>query len=165
MAKLYELAQSYQQLAAQLEEYDLDAPTLLDTLESSNELMSIEEKAGNIVRMVKNIEADIPSLESEIKRLTDKKKAIENRAKSIKTYLQGCMEAAGLEKIKVDTFTVALQNGKESVSIIEQSAIPKKFFKTKIEQSIDKLAIYETLKAGKEVAGCKLEPSKSLRIR
>lgn len=166
MSKLYELADQYRKLAATLEEYDLEPATLLDTLDSSNELMAIEEKAANIVRMTKNWESDLPGLDAEIKRLTERKKAIENRVKSVKTYLQGCMESAGLEKIKVDTFNISLQNNPPSLNVVDLNAIPAEFITVIPEQhQPDKARIKAALKEGREVPGVTLEVGKSLRIR
>lgn len=166
MAKLYELAQSYRLLAEQLEDNDFDQETILATLEGSDELMSIEEKAGNIVRMVKNWESDIPGLDSEIKRLQARKKAIENRVTSIKTYLQGSMEAAGIDKLKIDTFTIALQNNPPAVIVHDLTQIPAEFMTIIPEQHVpDKTRIKAAIKDGNEVPGVTLQQGKGLRIR
>lgn len=166
MAKLYDLADDYRSLVAQVEEYDLEPQCLLDTLEGSTQLMSIEEKAGNIVRMAKNWESDIPGLDAEIKRLTDRKKAIENRVKGIKDYLKSGMEFAGIDKIKIDTFTISLQNNPASLVIGEGAIIPTEFITIIPEQlQPNKAMIKEALKNGRELPGVSLEVGRSLRIR
>ncbi|EPV6683415.1 siphovirus Gp157 family protein, partial [Listeria monocytogenes] len=52
--KLYELTQAYNQVLEMAEE--LDTETLQDTLDSIRE--PIEEKAENIIKMVKSIDAE-----------------------------------------------------------------------------------------------------------
>jgi hypothetical protein len=116
--------------------------------------------------MVKNWEADIPGLDSEIKRLSARKKAIENRVTSIKMYLQGSMEAAGLEKIKIDTFTIALQNNPPTLIVHNLNEIPAEFITIIPEQhQPDKTAIKAAIKEGRKVPGVTLQQGKGLRIR
>ena len=166
MPKLYDLAKSYRNLVAEVEEYDLEPQTLLDTLEASGEMVSIEEKVENIVKMVKNWEGDIPGLDAEIKRLTDRKKAAENRIKSIKTYLQGCMEAAELDKLTVGTFKIALQNNPASLMIHTPEHIPASYMTIVPEQHIpDKAALKKAMKDGLKIEGLELVQGRSLRIR
>lgn len=166
MTKLYELADNYRSLVAQVEEYDLSPQTLLDTLEGSSQLMSIEEKAGNIVRMAKNWESEVLVFDTEIKRLTERKKAIENRVKGIKDYLKSGMEFAGIDKIKVDTFAISLQNNPASLVIGEGAIIPTEFITIIPEQfQPNKAMIKEALKNGREFYGVSLEVGRSLRIR
>lgn len=166
MSKLYELAKDYSQLVAEVEEYDLDPDTLLDTLNGSSEMIAIEEKAENIVKMIKNFEADLPGIDAEIKRLTDRKKAIETRTKSVKTYLQGCMEIANIEKLNIGTFKVSLQNNPAALTIHSTEKIPAEFMTIVPEQHIpDKSAIKKAMKDGLEIEGLELTQGRSLRIR
>lgn len=163
MSKLYELSGSVKQLYDQLEEMDLDQQTIIDTIEGSQELMNFEQKAAAVVRMMKNWEADTVAYDSEIKRLTDRKKAIENKVKSIKQYIQDQMEFAGLDKVKCDVFTLAMQNNPPAVVIDDENLIPAEY--QIIKYDIDKKKIGYYLKEGKEVPGCRLQFGKSLRIK
>ena len=166
MSKLYELTDKYLQLVAEIEEYDLEPQALLDTLEGSMELASIEEKATGIVKMIKNFEADIPGLDAEIERLTNRKKAIKNRVDSVKNYLQMNLEKAGIDSLKVGTFTVKLQKNPASLVVKNLNEIPAKFITIVPEQhQADKKAIKDALKAGEEVAGVELVQGRSLRIK
>ena len=63
--KLYELAQNYAQLLEMAEEMESDA--LVDTLEALQG--EIEEKAENIAKLVKNLEADAKIIKEEEQRL------------------------------------------------------------------------------------------------
>ncbi|HEY3424823.1 MAG TPA: siphovirus Gp157 family protein [Negativicutes bacterium] len=166
MANLYQLAESYRELANQIEEYDLDPETMINTLEGSSELMSIEEKAGNIIRLGKNLEADIIVYDLEIKRMEDRRKAIKNRVDSLKDYLKSSMELAGIDKIKIDTFSISLQNNPPAVKINDERAVGAEYLTIVPAQYVpDKNKIKEDLKAGMIVPGCELTVGRSLRIR
>ena len=164
--KLYELTGAYLDLVDRLETMELDPQTIADTIEGSAEMANIEHKAFAIVHMTKNWESDIPAIDAEIKRLTDKKKSIENRVKSVKTYLQGHMEAANIDKLKCGTFTIALQNNPPAVQIDDEKSIPSAYITVvPVSYVPDKKRISEALKSGEEVPGCRLTNGRSLRIR
>jgi len=166
MAKLYDLAENYLSLVAEIETYDLDAQIILDTLEGSSQLMNIEDKASNIVKMVKNWESDLPGLDAEIKRLTDRKKIIENRVEGVKTFLFSQLEYAGLTEIKTPIATIKQQNNPPSVNILDESKVPA-MYQTIIPQSykISKTDIAKAIKAGEIVPGCHLTQEKRWVIK
>ena len=167
MPKLYELAEEYRLLAEQLEDMEnLDQQTIIDTLEGSTQLMDIEEKTAAIIRMVKNWESEIPAYEEEIKRLTESKKVIDNRVKSVKAYLKGCLEAAGLGKVNIGVFTARLQNNSRgSVIIDDPSIIPAKYLDIIPQQEIpNNDRLYQDLNIGLKVPGARYEVGKHLRI-
>lgn len=167
MAKLYELAREYRQLAEDLESMDgLSKDLVIDTLSGSTELMSLEEKVSTIVSMTKNWQGDIPAYKAEIKRLTDEMKAIENRIDNVKEYLKQCLITAGLDKIKIGTFTVSLQNNPPALVIHSADNIPAEFMTIIPEQYIpDKERVKKALKDGQVIEGVEITQGKSLRIR
>jgi len=166
MAKLYEIADEMRALVDQLEEMDLDQQTLLDTLEGSTELMSLEQKAEAIIRMIKNWEADIPGLKAEIDQLSAKKKVAENRVKSVKNYLKMCMEKAGLKDIKIGVFKPKIQsNSRGSVIIDNPDLVPAQYIDIIPEQRVPSTdRLYQDMKDGKEIPGVRYEVGTHLRM-
>lgn len=167
MPKLYELAEEYRLLSEQLENMeDIDQQTVIDTLEGSTQLMDIEEKTAAIIRMVKNWESEIPAYDEEIKRLTETKKAIDNRVKSVKTYLKGCLEAAGLKEVKIGVFNARLQNNSRGSVIVDNpKLVPAKYIDIIPQQQItNNDRLYQDLKIGLKVPGVRYEVGKHLRI-
>jgi replicative superfamily II helicase len=158
--KLYELAKNYVQLMEMAEEFDSDA--LVDTLESLQD--AIEDKAENIAKFIKNLEADAKIIKEEEQRLAERRRAIETKVDKLKTYLQEQLEIAGLQKVKCPTITVSIQNNPPSVEVVDETAIPSDFL---IPQpaKIDKKSILERLKNGEEVPGVVLKQTKGVRIR
>jgi predicted nuclease with TOPRIM domain len=158
--KLYELAQNYAHLMELAEEMESDA--LVDTLESLQD--EIEEKAENIAKFIKNLEADAKIIKEEEQRLAERRRSIENKVTRLKEYLQEQLEVAGLQKVKRPTITVAIQNNPPSVEIADEKLIPSEFMIPQAPK-IDKKAILERLKNGEEISGCVLKQTKGVRIR
>lgn len=158
--KLYELTENYAKLLEMAEEMDTDA--IVDTLEALQE--AIEDKAENIAKLVKNLEADVKIIKEEEQRLAERRRAIEAKIERLKAYLQEQLETAGIEKVKRPTITVAIQANPPSVDIIDETLIPADFF---IHQpaKLDKKAILERLKNGEAIPGVTLKQTKGVRIR
>ena len=158
--KLYELAQNYAQLLEMVEEMESDA--LVDTLESLQE--AIEDKAENIAKLIKNLEADAKIIKEEEKRLAERRQSIEKKIERLKQYLQEQLEVAGLQKVKRPTITVSIQNNPPSVDVIDETAIPIDFLIPQAPK-VDKKSILERLKKGESVPGVTLKQTKGVRIR
>lgn len=158
--KLYELTENYAKLLEMAEEMDTDA--IVDTLEALQE--AIEDKAENIAKLIRNLEADVKAIRDEEKRLAERRQAIESKVERLKSYLQEQLEIAGIDKVKRPTITVAIQKNPPSVDIIDEALIPADFFVPQ-PAKLDKKAILERLKNGEEVPGVTLKQTKGVRIR
>lgn len=158
--KLYELAQNYAQLLEMAEEMESDA--LVDTLESLQD--AIEDKAENIAKFIRNLEADAKIIREEEQRLAERRRAIESKVDKLKMYLQEQLETAGLQKVKRPTITVAIQANPPSVDVIDETAIPIDFLIPQAPK-VDKRSILERLKKGESVPGVTLKQTKGVRIR
>lgn len=158
--RLYELAQNYAQLLEMVEEMESDA--LVDTLSALQD--AIEDKAENIAKLIRNLEADVKVIHDEEKRLAERRRAIEVKIERLKTYLQEQLETAGIEKVKRPTITVAIQVNPPSVDVIDEKAIPNDFLIPQAPK-LDKRSILERLKKGESVPGVTLKQTKGVRIR
>ncbi|ADE87517.1 gp157-like protein [Deep-sea thermophilic phage D6E] len=158
--KLYELTENYAKLLEMAEEMDTDA--IVDTLEALQE--AIEDKAENIAKLIRNLEADVKVIRDEEKRLAERRQVIENKVERLKSYLQEQLETAGLQKVKRPTITVSIQNNPPSVDVIDETLIPADFL---IPQpaKVDKKSILERLKNGEAIPGVTLKQTKGVRIR
>jgi hypothetical protein len=161
MAKLYELSTAYNAILQQLEDADeTQLQCLTDTLDSIQS--SIEVKVDGISKMLKII-SDTTAIDAEIARLQKMKRSAQSKERWLKNYLQSQMELMGIEKLKTDLFSVSIQNNPPSVDDYDPSMIPATY--QKVSYDIDRRRILDDLKAGKEVPGCALKQSKSIRIR
>ena len=155
---LYELSQNY--LAVQ--EMDLDEDTLRDTLDSIEE--TFEDKAENIAKLIRTVEAEEKAFEAEEKRFNAMKKTAANKKQYLKQYLEFNMILTDKTKFKAGVFNFSIQNNPPSVVVFDEALLPERFL---IEQppKIDRAGIKELLKAGEEVPGAELKQTKGLRIR
>jgi len=158
--KLYELARSYAELLDRAE--DIDTEALVDTLASLQD--AIEDKAENIAKFIRNLEADAKIIREEEQRLAERRRAIEAKVDKLKMYLQEQLETAGLQKVKRPTITVAIQVNPPSVDVIDETAIPSDFLIPQAPK-LDKRSILERLKKGEAIPGVTLKQTKGVRIR
>lgn len=158
--KLYELTEAYERILELAEQ--LDDGSMKDTLDSLND--AIEVKAENTAKVIRQLDASAEMLKTEINRLTERKQAIENNTRNLKRYLQESLEKVGMEKVKGELFTVAIQNNPQSVEVLDESKIPKDYF-VEQEPKLKKHLLLASLKQGEEIAGVELKQTRSLRIR
>ena len=160
--KLYELTDQYNQLQSMIEDGEVDAATLQDTLLGIE--CDIEDKADNISKMVKNLEAEAEALKTEKTRLAQKQQSMENKVANIKNYLHVQMAAMGKDKIKGSIFTVSIEKNNPSLIISDDAEIPMQYWK-QIEPVVDREALLKDVKAGAFYKGVQIQQTKGIRIR
>lgn len=142
--KLYDLTGAVLELEEKLDNVE-DEDTkqcIIDTLESID--LAIEDKAENIIKMIKNYEGDIASIHAEIKRLEAMKKRRTNRVASLKEYLKSNLISLNKKKLETTLFKITIGKGKDKVVIEDESKVPVEFIKTYFE--VDKTSLTEALK-------------------
>ncbi|MBC1521427.1 siphovirus Gp157 family protein [Listeria aquatica] len=156
--KLYDLTEQYNQVLEIAEQ--VDAETLKDTLDSINE--AIEDKAESTAKVVRTIEAEANAIDEEIKRLNARKQTLTNNAKGLKEYLQTELEKVNVTKVSGKLFTIRIQNNPQSVNVEDETKLQA--YLVEQQPKLDKKALLNDLKAGKEVEGAQIKQTKSLRI-
>lgn len=161
MSNIYELTESYKQVFDAISSGE-DDQVYLDTLQSIND--SIEDKADNYMRVIKNLEGDNEALDKEIKRLQARKKTNQNGIKRMKEDLQLTMEQTNKLAFKTPLFSYGIQNNAPSLDNLDIDKIPKKYF---VEQDpkLDKKSLLNDLKEGQEINGATMKQTQSLRVR
>lgn len=161
MSNLYQLNQTWQELANMLYQDDVDEQVILDTLESIEG--DIEDKADNYAYIIAEIKNDVNACKAEKTRLEKRQKVLENREDRLKNYLADVMRNTGKTNFKTQlhTFRIQKNGGKRALTI--DGDVPKEYTKTIVENDTDK--IRQALESGKELSFAHLEPqSESLRI-
>ena len=156
--KLYELADKYKELS---EREDLAPEVLHDTLDAIND--AIEDKADNIAAWIDDLTS--AAKRKKAKEWNDSAKADLNKADSLKHYLIQELTHAGKKKMETDRFLLSTRNNAPSTVIDDETLIPDTFKNTKVTKTVDKTAIKEAIKAGKEVPGARLQASQSITIK
>lgn len=162
---LYVLADEYMEAARKLGEMDLDEQTVADTLEGLSG--GLEVKALNVACFMRNLEATASAIKGAEEQMAARRKAIERRAERIREYLKTQMERCAIHKIEAPYFTLAIRHNPPAVHVEAPELVPQEFVKTPPPPppSIDKKAIAEALKAGRDVPGCRLERGTRLEVK
>lgn len=115
MSKLYEITETAKELEtlvdSDMEESERDQ-LINDTLESMHGI-SLEEKVENIIRMVKNLEAEAEMFDAEAKRLKEQAKRRKNDASRLKTYMRNELLKIGRDRISAGLFQVTFRNSQK----------------------------------------------------
>ena len=160
MAKLYELSTGYKNIEYLLEngENNEELAAVLNSLDAE-----IEDKAENIAKIIKNYEGDIAAFKEEEKRIAERRRKLENIVKRLKEYLFNNMKLTNKTKFKKGTFSFNIVKNPPSAEITNADIISSDY--KVLTEILDKKAILQDLKDGKDVQGAILKQSESLRIR
>lgn len=121
-----------------------------------------EDKIDGFVAFLRAEQARADFLREEAKRLTNLAKNAESKLARLKTHYQYVMQSNGLKKVSGKAYSVSLR-ATPIVLVENENLVPRDFWRIKTEQSIDKTAIRDALKAGAVVPGCSLGKSYSLQ--
>lgn len=124
----------------------------------------LTDKCENILKLIKNKEAEISTLKNEEERLKKLRKFKENRLENLKEYIKNQMVSMETKKIETTLGNFNLRNS-ESVEVEDIEVLEKKFIKTKLEKTADKNEIKKAIKNGENVAGAKLVSNVNLIIK
>lgn len=165
MTALYDLSLEYRAAADKLADLDLDEQTVADTLESLSG--DLEVKARNVAAFARNLEVTAEAIKAAEASMAARRKAIENRAAGLRRYLLGSMQMAGISKIECPQFVLCIAKNPPAVEVYEPLSVPPEFMKQAPPPppAIDKAAIKEAIKAGREVPGCRLSQGFRLDVK
>ena len=134
-----------------------DLAAILDGLE-----LARDAKIGNVLRMVKNLEAEADAVSAEARKLSDHARGLTSKADWLRNYVGGIIGQGN--KWSDATCKASWRTSKYvELAADAQDKLPAQY--VKYEPVIDKAGIRETLKAGKEVPGAVLAERMSLQIR
>jgi hypothetical protein len=154
-ATLYDYTQAYYEIMQ-----SEDPQSFADTLDAITD--AIEVKAHNSLAVGYELEDYIEACKKREEQFKAKRQAAEKRLEWLKGYWLNNMTVLGKDKIKTDLGTIQVKLNPHSVHVLDQSLIPSEYITTKIEQSVDKVAIKERLKGGCVVPGAELVQGKGV---
>lgn len=162
--KLYEIANQVLGLQALIDDGELDAEILQDTLEGLEGDFTL--KVDNILALVANEKALQAGLKAEEARLASRRKTSENAVERLLAYVKREMGVSGFTRVKGDRFSATLTKGRDVAVIEDPDKLPDHLFKVTVTRAPVKADILAALKAGEEVPGASLGLSEpGLRIR
>jgi hypothetical protein len=157
---LYQMTQEFLEIKAQLEEMEgMDPEVVNDTLESYKG--DLVDKAENVAKYIRSLEAQAEMKKQEAKRLTESAKVDCNRVESLTNYLDHMMQAAELKDLTAGVFTLKYRKGSEVVHI-DESKLPswkerKDLYEVKPILKYGKPDLKKMLKSGEEIPGITIE--------
>lgn len=113
---LYELTDQFLQLQQMLEDPEVDAQVLADTMEAVEG--ELEVKAEGYGMIIRNFEGNVSAIKAELDRLTALKNIYEGSIKRLKDNLQASMIATGKRKIETDLFKFSIQKNGGALPVI-----------------------------------------------
>src|SRR5699024_240799 len=148
--KLYEIPTLYQQLLDMAEEQDSDFSEALDSLEDA-----FEEKAENIVKIMRTLEAKEKAYKDEVDRLNAQRKMLNNRVKATKDNIQESGKERGKKKGDSGLFTVAIRKSPPTLKIDDDKYSPDGY---RIPQppKLDRKELLQDIKLGEEIEGVEI---------
>ena len=151
MSSLYNLTKDFLEIANKLDELDLDQETIQDTLESLQ--MPIEEKAENIIKFTRNLEAMAEARKAEAKRLTEQAGKDLKKAESLLNGLDNALRMMGKTKLTAGVFEIKYKKGSEVV-LVDETKLPENYFiKEVVKKPMAKPELKLRLKSGVEIPG------------
>lgn len=157
--QLYEINGQIAQLAEMLESGEIDTTAYNDTVEA----LGAEIALDDVVKAIRNKQADVEAYKGEADRLTDKKRRAEAAVDGLKALLLRYMQITEQKSVKTGLFT-ASKGVSKSADITDETALPAEYL---IPQppKVDKKAILAALKEGKQITGAELKESEHITIK
>ena len=127
--------------------------------------LQIENKAENIIAVIRNYESRIEAVKNEEKRLSEYRKSEEKKLERLKEYTITCMEMLDHKKLDTNLGRISLRKKPASLNIVDEDLIPNEYKETVQAIKIDKAQIKKDLK-DKKIKGVELvEGENSLIIK
>jgi hypothetical protein len=155
LASLYEIDRSI------LECIDQETGEMIDPERLENLFMERNQKIENIALWIKNLQSDALAYKAEKEAFAEREKIAINKADRLKKYLADALEG---QKFTTSRCAVSFRRS-ETISIADESILPKEFLKETITYKPDKTAIKNAIKSGKEVNGCCLVENLNTQIK
>jgi hypothetical protein len=152
---IYSLTQDFLAVQSQLEERDLDAKTVADTLETLQ--IPIEDKAENIIKWAKNLQAMSEVRKNEAKRLTELASKDEKKAERLLGYLDEALKLINKKNLTAGVFEVWYRKGSEVIEI-DPLRLPQEYWiiPEPKPQPFDKPKLKKLVKSGVNIPGVSL---------
>lgn len=125
------------------------------------------EKADAFAYAIRHAEMEAEFFKRESERFTQRRTTVENRIKSMKERITYVLREFGLKEVAGARYKLALRRSQRViVTETDVKNFPDEFVRIIPEtREVDKKAIVDVLKTGKEVAGAFLEENWTIQIR
>ena len=162
--KLYEITNEYENIFNQINEDGEIGEDLLSKIDSVT--LDFQEKAISVACYIKNLEAEEKAISDAMKDMAKRKDVLTKQAQYLSDYLQYNLQKLSINEIKSSPyFKIRIKQCPPSVEVVDESQIPKEYFREKVTFSVDKIRLKEVLSEGVEVTGATLQRKLKLEIK
>jgi hypothetical protein len=169
MTSLYHLTVETQRLLANLYDHETGEvnPEVHDQLNAL--LPATNDKCIAVASYIKDMELDMAKLETMKQEIERRQAAYTKEMARTKNYLMTNMEQCKITEVKCPYFTLRIKKNPYGTEIVDESAIPSEWFRTKeivkTERKPDKVAIKDhVLTTGEQIPGALVRQTKQLQI-
>lgn len=164
---LYELTDNYKRLLEDIENGDIPAEAIKDTLDAVEG--ELDAKLENIACYVKSVAAEEAAIKNEVTALQERQKSKHNEATRMMDYMHTAMNEAGKAKLETARCKISIKQNPESVNVgdifIAWAEQNNKALLTYAPPTANKTAIKELLKAGTEIPGCIITRGERIEVK
>lgn len=159
--KLYEID------AGILECFDLETGEILDEEKLEKLQLEREKKIENVGLFIKNLEAEKAAVKAEKENFAKREKSIDRKIEGLKGWLKYALgvDDHAEKPPKFATSKVVISFRKSESVEVNDSILPKKWFRKKIDLSPDKTAIKEALNNGVKIKGAFLKKNLNVNVK
>lgn len=163
--KLFEVAAQLRQLEELSLDEDIPPEVIADTLEGLQG--DFQSKAIDVAKFILSLDANADEVKAAAKAMAARASAIERRAHSVRAYLLFQMQSVDAKRIACPEFVIKRATNPPAVQLRPTGDIPEEFWvqPEPPPKRIDKVALKEALKAGREIDGAYLESGERIDIK
>lgn len=158
--KLYELANSINQVAEMMEEGVEGLEAILETID-----LSFQQKAEDIIKLYHSKTEEANLIDLEIQRLKLRADKLYKDGEWLRSYVEREMIKSNTKEIKSALFKIKLSMNPPHVEVTNKALLPEQYMRTTLTVAPDKMLIKEELKNGKEIPGAELRQDMRLKIK
>lgn len=112
------------------------------------------------------------ALKAEERRLADRRKRFESAISRLESYARACMQRLGRDKLEGTRHTISLKKNPPAVYVEQpeillhdEAAEAAGYVRVVTERTLDRKRLYEALKLGAEIPGCRLTQGVRVEIK
>ena len=158
---LYEINGAIAQLAEMLTDGDIDQQTYEDTVSSLGAVSEIEE----LVKAIRNKEAEVEMFKAEKDRLAERQKSAEAACERMKAILTDYMKVSNSKSVNTGLFKITLGQTQSVDLLYEDTEFYPEEYLIEQKPKLDKRKMLAALKAGDTIDGAALHTTEYVKIK
>lgn len=158
---LYDINGAIAQLAEMLTDGDIDQQTYEDTVSSLGAVSEIEE----LVKAIRNKEAEAEMFKAEKDRLAERQKSAEAACERMKAILTDYMKVSNSKSVDAGLFKVTLGQTQSVDLLYEDTEFYPEEYLIEQKPKLDKRKMLAALKAGDTIDGAALHTTEYVKIK